>query len=68
VRAYNPTARPLAASLRLWRPIRAVRLVNLNEDDLPEGEAAPHHLAIEGDQVVRLDVRGGEIVTLLLQF
>jgi mannosylglycerate hydrolase len=65
LRAYNPTARPINASVRLQRPIRAVRLVNLNEDDVPAVEAAAHQLTREGDETVRLSVRGGEIVTLL---
>jgi mannosylglycerate hydrolase len=68
LRVYNPTARPVSASVRLPRPFRAVRLVNLNEDELPETEAAAHQLAREGDDAVRLGVRAGEIVTLLFEF
>jgi alpha-mannosidase len=68
LRAYNPTTRPISAEVRLHRPFREVRLVNLNEDALPDADAAAHHLARAGDQTARLSVRGGEIVTLLFRF
>ncbi|HEV2238341.1 MAG TPA: glycoside hydrolase family 38 C-terminal domain-containing protein, partial [Ktedonobacterales bacterium] len=68
LRAYNPTTRPISATVRLHRPFREVRLVNLNEDAVPEAEAAAHRLASEGGHTARLAVRAGEIVTLLFRF
>jgi alpha-mannosidase len=68
LRAYNPTARRVAATVRLQRPFRAVRLANLNEEEAPDAEAAAHQLGAEGDRTARLSVRGGEIVTLLFRF
>jgi mannosylglycerate hydrolase len=68
VRIYNPTERSVEAEVRLLFPFREARLANLNEVALPESEAVAHQLAPIGDQGVRLELRGGEIATLLLRF
>jgi alpha-mannosidase len=68
LRAYNPTARPIAATVRLRRPFHAVRLVNLNEEDVPAADVAEHQLQSDGNHTVRLEVRGSEMVTLLCRF
>ncbi|HEY7782562.1 MAG TPA: glycoside hydrolase family 38 C-terminal domain-containing protein [Ktedonobacterales bacterium] len=66
VRLYNPTERALETTLRMLFPFREARLATLNEALVADGAA--HPLTRDGDQGVRLALRGGEIATLLLRF
>jgi alpha-mannosidase len=68
VRVYNPAADAVDAEMRLLFAYREVALANLNEDPLPEADAAAHQLTRVEDQGVRLRLRGGEIATLLFRF
>jgi mannosylglycerate hydrolase len=68
IRIYNPTDRPARAEVKLLFAFRAVRLANLNEEELPETDTLAHSLEPIEDQGVRLDLRGGEIATLLFRF
>jgi alpha-mannosidase len=68
IRVYNSTAQPVRAEMRLLFAFRTVRLANLNEDELPEEETVAHHLEPIADQGLQLELRGGEIVTLLFRF
>jgi alpha-mannosidase len=67
VRLYNPTGRAVETTLRLLFPFREVLVANLNEARLADDRAA-HPQVRDGDQSVRLSLRGGEIVTLLIRF
>jgi alpha-mannosidase len=60
VRCYNPTAEPAQATLRLYRPIRAAQLVNLNEEpqaDLPLADPNSVALPIGARQVRTVGIR-----------
>ena len=60
VRFYNPTAVPVQATVRLFRPIRSAQVVNLNEE--PQEE-----LVVDGEGGVTVSVSGKGIFTLALQ-
>ena len=60
VRFYNPTAVPVQAAVRLFRPIRSAQVVNLNEE--PQED-----LAVDGEDGVTVSVVGKGIMTLALQ-
>lgn len=62
VRVYNPLDTAVRGELILARPFRAVRLVNLNEDDVAgRGDELARILSTG----VRIGLRAGEIKTLL---
>jgi alpha-mannosidase len=68
VRIYNPAEQAVTGVARLLFTFAGVRLANLNEEELPQGEAQAHELALLEDNGVRVHVRGGEIITLLFRF
>jgi alpha-mannosidase len=64
VRAFNPTDQALAARLTLFRPIRAARLTNLNEE--PQDDLAPEAGA-SGGRAVTFEVGPKKVVTLVIE-
>ena len=65
VRVYNPLPETARAEVILARPFADVNLVNLNEEPVADGDASK--LARILSTGVHVDVRGGQIVTLLFQ-
>ncbi|HEX6816781.1 MAG TPA: glycosyl hydrolase-related protein, partial [Ktedonobacterales bacterium] len=63
VRVYNPLPETTRAEVILARPFADVSLVNLNEEPVAEGDASK--LARILSTGVHVDIRGGQIVTLL---
>lgn len=63
VRVYNPLPETARAEVILARPFADVSLVNLNEEPVAEGDASK--LARILSTGVHVDIRGGQIVTLL---
>ena len=59
IRAFNPTDRALSGRITLFRPIRAARLTNLNEE--PQADLAPQ------GNVVTFDAGPKKIVTVALE-
>jgi alpha-mannosidase len=68
LRLYNPTDHPTRADISLLFTFRSVRLVDLNEGELPEAENQAHSLAMSEHHGVGLQLRAGEIVSLLFRF
>jgi alpha-mannosidase len=68
LRVYNPMSRATEAELRVLFPFREARLANLNEEELPDMAGEAPRLVTTTDQGVRVELRGGEIATVLLRF
>ena len=64
VRVHNPLDRHVRGELILAQPIREVRSVNLNEDEVPDGSEDLARILSTG---VRIGLRAGEIKTLLFR-
>jgi alpha-mannosidase len=61
VRFYNPTAGPVSAVLRTYRPITQAWSTNLNEEPLAE-------LPVEGENALNLPVGGKQVCTVAIRF
>lgn len=60
LRLYNITSQPVAARIRLYRPLEAVWSVNLNEE-------RQEQISLVGENTFVVNVRGNQIVTFELR-